>query len=129
MAGGRPIGSRTKYLNELLDHEKKIEQKIIDTTNTILDAMNVAVDISSDDISLDSAMKDCLYTIRYGAKRLKAMCVLGRGLSRDDVMNLKDLSSLIKSLKDQEKEVLETLDDEQLLTIAHSKVEEVKVDT
>lgn len=70
-------------------------------------------EVEPTDISIDDLLKAGLQAIRKAMKCVKEDINTGAP-SRETIMNLKDLMSMLKDLKKEEREFLDNLTDEQL---------------
>ncbi len=75
------------------------------------------------DISIDTLMSRAFRTI-HGIIRAIEVDVASGAPSRETIMNLKDIMAMLKDLKKEEKDFLESLSDDELVKLnkdAHSK--------
>lgn len=95
---------------------KKIVGGVKDENGIYTSVKQEPAAIESTDISIDDLLKSGLQIIRKALKAVSEDVNTGMP-SRETIMNLKDLMSMLKDLKKEEKDLLETLSDEQLETM------------
>ena len=78
-----------------------------------------AVDADNVDISIDDLLKVSLQIIKKAMKAVSDDVNTGNP-SRESIMNLKDLMSILKDLKKEEKEFLSSLSDEELAHLGNN---------
>lgn len=70
------------------------------------------------DVAIDDLLNKGLLAIERAMKRIVERSCTLEGLEREDIQNLKDLMSILQTLREQEQEALKNLSDSELEAIA-----------
>jgi len=122
MGSRKGIPNKSRAMWEQIEEAK--ERKIELAKTKTREAIDLIKQQHNGQMSIDAIMKMQLDTIQLIAARLNVKANDGLMLDRDDVQSLKDVNAVLLTMRGIEKELLESLSDEDLIKIAESRAKE-----